>query len=113
MFYRLLIIQGYGGTGDDKRVVMNPANLTMIRRFNHHSTMVLKACEQAGSHTDSGIFYVFVFTTNNLAIYCKIIVLGTDTVEPLQTGTTEYQKPLETEQFCQSQNSVFLFKLPL
>lgn len=46
--------EGYGGTGDDKRGAMNPTNLTMIRRFNHHSTMVLKACEQAGSQAASG-----------------------------------------------------------
>ena len=38
--------------------------------------------------------------------------LLTYTVEPLQTATPENQKPLETERFCQSQISVFLFKLP-
>ena len=26
---------------------MNQTNLTMIKRFNHHSLMVLKACEKA------------------------------------------------------------------
>ena len=30
-----------------------------------------------------------------------------NTVEPLQTGTPENRKPLETERFCQSQISVF------
>ena len=40
-------------------------------------------------------------------------MLNTCTVEPLQTGTPENQKPLETEQFCQSQISVFLSELPL
>jgi len=44
------MLQGYGGgTGEDKRGSLSAANMTMIRRFNHHSTMVLKACEQAGS----------------------------------------------------------------
>ena len=33
--------------------------------------------------------------------------------ELLQTGTPKNRKPLETEQFCQSRISVFLFKLPL
>ena len=32
------------------------------------------------------------------------------TVEPLKIGIPENQKPLETQQFCQSQISVFLFK---
>ncbi|WAR03175.1 TF2H1-like protein [Mya arenaria] len=41
---------GYGGgIGEDRGGSASSANMTMIRRFNHHSTMVLKACEQAGS----------------------------------------------------------------
>jgi len=50
----ICLFQGYGGgTGEDKRPSVNAANLTMIRRFNHHSTMVLKACEKAGSQLSS------------------------------------------------------------
>lgn len=37
----------YGGTAEDKRGSVNQTNLTMIKRFNHHSLMVLKACEKA------------------------------------------------------------------
>ncbi|CAG2206826.1 GTF2H1 [Mytilus edulis] len=38
--------EGYGGSSSDqKNFSTNHANLTMIRRFNHHSTMVLKACD--------------------------------------------------------------------
>ncbi|KAH3877055.1 hypothetical protein DPMN_000911, partial [Dreissena polymorpha] len=47
-----ILDHGYGGgTIDDKRGSVSHTNLTMIRRFNHHSTMVLKACERAGSQT--------------------------------------------------------------
>ncbi|KAL4225738.1 General transcription factor IIH subunit 1 [Mactra antiquata] len=46
--------EGYGGVNDDKRGSITPANLTMIRRFNQHSTMVLKACQEAGSQSTSG-----------------------------------------------------------
>lgn len=37
---------GFGGVSDERRLTTNQTNLTMIRRFNHHSTMVLKACER-------------------------------------------------------------------
>lgn len=47
--------EGYGVASDEKRGFSNSANLMMIRRFNHHSTMVLKACEQAGSQSSSGL----------------------------------------------------------
>ena len=54
MFFSILFFQDYGGTSDDKRASGNQANLTMIRRFNHHSLMVLKACEKAKpSSTDN------------------------------------------------------------
>lgn len=36
---------GFGGVSDERKLSSNQTNLTMIRRFNHHSTMVLKACE--------------------------------------------------------------------
>ncbi|OWF54756.1 general transcription factor IIH subunit 1-like [Mizuhopecten yessoensis] len=36
---------GFGGSSDERKLSTNQTNLTMIRRFNHHSTMVLKACE--------------------------------------------------------------------
>ena len=44
-----LVFQAYGGTSDDKKVGGNQTNLTMIRRFNHHSLMVLKACQKGKS----------------------------------------------------------------
>ncbi|XP_033752452.1 general transcription factor IIH subunit 1-like [Pecten maximus] len=37
---------GFGGVSDERKLSTNQTNLTMIRRFNHHSTMVLKACER-------------------------------------------------------------------
>lgn len=49
--------ENYGGTSEDKKGSANQTNLTMIRRFNHHSLMVLKACEKAKSSSaeaDSG-----------------------------------------------------------
>ncbi|XP_013414327.1 general transcription factor IIH subunit 1 [Lingula anatina] len=38
--------EGYGSTRDDTQIATNPSNLSLIRRFNHHSTMVLKACDK-------------------------------------------------------------------
>ncbi|XP_064601766.1 general transcription factor IIH subunit 1-like [Liolophura sinensis] len=38
----------FGKNGEDGRSSNNLANLSLIRRFNHHSTMVLKACESQG-----------------------------------------------------------------
>lgn len=41
--------EGYGtssSSSDQKLSNSSQANLTMIRRFNHHSTMVLKACDK-------------------------------------------------------------------
>ncbi|XP_064634667.1 general transcription factor IIH subunit 1-like [Lineus longissimus] len=38
--------EGYGAKGMEARQQMNATNLSMIRRFNHHSTMVLKSLEQ-------------------------------------------------------------------
>lgn len=37
--------EGYGSITEEKRGSVNPANLSIIRRFNHHSTMVLKTCD--------------------------------------------------------------------
>ncbi|KAK3597618.1 hypothetical protein CHS0354_030169 [Potamilus streckersoni] len=45
--------EGYGGTTEDKRISHNQTNLTMIRRFNYHSTMVLKACEKNKGQQES------------------------------------------------------------
>ncbi|XP_071121444.1 general transcription factor IIH subunit 1-like [Mytilus edulis] len=46
--------EGYGGSSSDqKSFSTNHANLTMIRRFNHHSTMVLKACDINSESTKS------------------------------------------------------------
>lgn len=44
----MLVWQEFGKTGEDGRSSNNLANLSLIRRFNHHSTMVLKACESQG-----------------------------------------------------------------
>ena len=41
--------EGYGGVTGDRKASSNLTNLTMIRRFNHHSTMVLKACDSQTS----------------------------------------------------------------
>lgn len=45
----LLIEKGYRGMIEDSRKSNNVTNLSMIRRFNHHSTMVLRACEVSTS----------------------------------------------------------------
>ncbi|KAL5006637.1 hypothetical protein ScPMuIL_015443 [Solemya velum] len=37
--------EGYGLVNEDQKGSSNHTHLTMIRRFNNHSTMVLKACE--------------------------------------------------------------------
>lgn len=36
---------GFGSVTEESRGSVNPANLSIIRRFNHHSTMVLKTCD--------------------------------------------------------------------
>ncbi|XP_041366355.1 general transcription factor IIH subunit 1-like [Gigantopelta aegis] len=37
--------EGYRGINEDSRRSSNTTNQSIIRRFNHHSTMVLRACE--------------------------------------------------------------------
>ena len=45
--YIVLLLQGYGLQADDKIQYTNAVNGSLIRRFNQHSTMVLKACDKA------------------------------------------------------------------
>ncbi|XP_074659890.1 general transcription factor IIH subunit 1-like [Tubulanus polymorphus] len=46
--------EGYGVLKEEARHKITPANLSLIRRFNHHSTMVLKSLESAGESTSVG-----------------------------------------------------------
>lgn len=39
--------EGYGVDSDDRKLSTNAANISLIRRFNQHSTMVLKACDKS------------------------------------------------------------------
>ena len=43
--HSLFIPQEYRGIIDDSRASQNQANQAMIRRFNQHSTMVLRVCD--------------------------------------------------------------------
>ncbi|KAJ8299253.1 hypothetical protein KUTeg_023313 [Tegillarca granosa] len=45
--------EGFRGVTEDNRTTNNQTNLTMIRRFNHHSTMVLKSCDSDKSKNSS------------------------------------------------------------
>lgn len=45
--------EDYRGLTEDTRVSNNVTNGTMIRRFNHHSTMVLKACTKNSQNAQS------------------------------------------------------------
>jgi len=41
------LLQGYSSKGaDDFKSGSNPANASLIKRFNQHSTMVLKSCDK-------------------------------------------------------------------
>lgn len=51
--YDNLNFQDYRGLTEDTRVSNNVTNGTMIRRFNHHSTMVLKACTKNSQNAQS------------------------------------------------------------
>ncbi|KAK7098858.1 hypothetical protein V1264_003080 [Littorina saxatilis] len=44
----------YRGIGDDNRTSTNITNQSLIRRFNHHSTMVLRACQGEQAASTSG-----------------------------------------------------------
>lgn len=46
-------MQEYRGIAEDTRVSTNTANQAMIRRFNQHSTMVLRACSLLTASTSS------------------------------------------------------------
>ena len=47
-----LSIQGYSSKGaDDFKSGSNPANASLIKRFNQHSTMVLKSCDKKSTST--------------------------------------------------------------
>ena len=41
--------QGYNADTDDTKLGSNPANASLIKRFNQHSTMVLKSCDKRPS----------------------------------------------------------------
>lgn len=43
----VVIFQGYGLSSDQTPNSANPANASLIKRFNQHSTMVLKACDKS------------------------------------------------------------------
>ncbi|XP_078333763.1 general transcription factor IIH subunit 1-like [Crassostrea virginica] len=45
--------EDYRGLTEDTRISNNVTNGTMIRRFNHHSTMVLKACTKDSQNAQS------------------------------------------------------------
>jgi len=48
-------MQGYRSKDtDDSRAGSNPANASLIKRFNQHSTMVLKSCDKKSTTTASG-----------------------------------------------------------
>ena len=44
-------MQDYRGIADDNRTSTNITNQSIIRRFNHHSTMVLRACQSEPAAT--------------------------------------------------------------
>lgn len=46
-----LPVQDYRGIADDNRMSTNITNQSIIRRFNHHSTMVLRACQSEPAAT--------------------------------------------------------------
>ena len=46
-----LPVQDYRGIADDNRMSTNITNQSIIRRFNHHSTMVLRACQNEPAAT--------------------------------------------------------------
>ena len=44
------LTQGYGTENPDtKAAVVNPANASLLRRFNQHSSMVLRVCDKAAA----------------------------------------------------------------
>lgn len=45
--------EGFGNQEPSSKGSTNPSNTSMIRRFNHHSTMVLRACDKTQSTTQS------------------------------------------------------------
>ena len=49
-------MQEYRGIIDDNRASQNMANQAMIRRFNQHSTMVLRVCDTSVQSETSGVF---------------------------------------------------------
>ena len=47
-------MQGYGLSREDSHPSANPANASLIKRFNQHSTMVLRACDKRISPSAAG-----------------------------------------------------------
>lgn len=57
-FIDVVLAEGYGlasNSGTAKPMPSSTNNLSMIRRFNHHSMKILKVCESQKSSTDSNI----------------------------------------------------------
>lgn len=63
IFFFLFSPKDYRGIVDDNRLSTNIMNQSLIRRFNHHSTMVLRTCQNeplsinkagAGENNSSG-----------------------------------------------------------
>jgi len=85
-----LFIQGYCGKGvDDFKSGSNPANASLIKRFNQHSTMVLKSCDKkstpaaaamtvtaaaAGSSVETGVERLPKDVTVNGGIHVNAVI---------------------------------------